>query len=390
MQKIRLKKIYILVVFLMIWVYFSLNSKYFNLPSSHLLRWFFPAVLMFFSAWETDWKIPVPPVILIFFSIAVLPSIFLSNYRALALTKYLSWIFILYGSYMFFFSLKDREYLKRYFKILAIILIIYQILNFSFVAAGINYDTGRALGITTNSNTLGVYATLAYWAVFYMMKEAKRKLTKGIWCLVLVTAILTSVASGSRTAFVVLILNILLTIIWKFRKSPFLIVYIGICVGGAYFVLSGRMVSLNIIALDRLLEEGGTSRDQLWDAAISVWEQHQMFGVGYTVSNMYNPVEPKMAFHNSYISILVECGLWGAIILGSGVLGWFKMIIRGIRLGRHENVNIELVVALLMAFNLMVAAWSESFMFAVGSTEGFTFWFLVAWITAYIKLKNKE
>jgi hypothetical protein len=45
----------------------------------------------------------------------------------------------------------------------------------------------------------------------------------------------------------------------------------------------------------------------------------------------------------------------------------------------------EFCIAFIMMVSLLVAAWSESFMFAVGSTEGFTFWFLLAWLRAYIQ-----
>jgi len=42
-----------------------------------------------------------------------------------------------------------------------------------------------------------------------------------------------------------------------------------------------------------------------------------------------------------------------------------------------------------MALELMLAAWSESFMFAVGSTEACLFWVLIAWIIAYKKKAAK-
>ena len=304
--------------------------------------------------------------------------------------KYMSWIFILYGCYIFFISLKEKNYLGYYFHILVAVLIIYQVLNFYFVITGQNYDSGRANGITTNANTLGVYANLAYWAIVYKLGKEKGRLRKLLWFLLLLTTVMASIASGSRTAFVVLILNILITIIICFRKSPFFFLYIGLAVLAMYLVLSGKFVSLNITALNRLLGEGGTSRDQLWDAAISVWKEHQMFGVGYTVSNYYNPVEPRMAFHNSYISFLVECGLWGMIIFVLGVVPYIKNIIKTMVIHVNNDLDSEFYFVVIMLLNLSIAAWSESFMFAVGSTEGFVFWFLVAWIMAYLKLLRRE
>ena len=182
-------------------------------------------------------------------------------------------------------------------------------------------------------------------------------------------------------------LNILISIIILFRKSPFFVVYILVAVLVSYLVLSGTFNNvLNITALDRLLKEGGTSRDNLWIPAIDLWKQHEVFGVGYTVSGIYNPVETGMAFHNSYISFLTECGLWGCLILGSGMIIFLKKIVLTLN---RKNSDGEFLIAVIMGLNIMIAAWSESFMFAVGSTEGFTFWFLVAWIAAYMKLLHR-
>ena len=388
MRKIKLKRLYSIFVFLMIWVYFSLNARYIDIPGSHLLRWIFPACLVGASIIKSNGRIAFPPLLFTFFSVAVLPSIVLSDYKSTAFIKYLSWVFILYGCYIFFRSLKEKKSLNDCFKILIIVLIIFQILNFIFVVSGINYDSGRATGITTNANTLGVYANLGYWASIYAMRHINKKFFKFIGFILIIFAIISSIASGSRTAFIVLLLNILLTIIIRFKRSPLLpVILIAACVF-IYFLLEGRFTHLNITALNRLLSEGGTARGDLWEAAIQIWEEHQTFGVGYTVSTFYNPLEHGMAFHNSYISFLVECGIWGCVFLGTGIILLIAKIVKQI-LFASKFENEEFTFAVVMCINLAIAAWSESFIFAVGSTEGFTFWFLLAWMIAYTKLRNR-
>ena len=389
MWKIKLNKIYILFAFLMIWVYFSLNARYINIPGSHLLRWIFPGCLVIIAIIQSNGRIAFPPLLFLFFSIAVLPSIVLCDYKSTAFVKYLSWIFILYGCYIFFRSLKEKQSLNDCFKILIIVLLIFQILNVIFVVAGINNDSGRALGITTNANTLGVYANLGYWAALYVVRNTNKKFFEFIGFILIFSAIICSIASGSRTAFIVLLLNILLTIIIRFKYSPFLPVILLVAGVFIYNLLDGRFIHLNITALNRLLSEGGTARGDLWDAAIQVWEQHQTFGVGYTVSNFYNPLEPGMAFHNSYISFLVECGIWGCIFLGTGIILLIGKIVKKI-LFNSIIISKEFTFAMVMCINLAIAAWSESFIFAVGSTVGFKFWFLLAWIIAYTKLRNSK
>lgn len=386
MRKINNRFLCNIIVFATIWVYLSLNARYLNFSGSHILRWVFPGLLILWSILGNEGKIIKPPAILVWTTLAVLPSIFFSIYGNIGFIKYLSLVVVLYGSYIFFSYLNDKNLLVSCFNKLIIILIIYQILNFIFVAAGVNYDSGRALGITTNANTLGVYSNLAYWAILYLLIKTKSRLVKMFFGILLITSVFTVIASGSRTAFVVIVLNILLTGILLFRHSPvFLIFLLGIGVG-IYFLLSGKLSGLNIVALNRLMEEGGTTRGDLWESAITIWRENKVFGVGYTVSYLFNPIEPGLAFHNSYVSFLVETGIWGVIVLGIGFTGLIIRIGKFIILYLHRKQKgfNEFVIACIMSVSLLIAAWSESFLFAVGSTEGFIFWFLIAWILAYI------
>lgn len=392
MQEIKMRSSEKILVFMTIWVYFSLNAKYLNLPGSHVLRWVFPGMLIILTMMKFGGRLVRFPAILVCVSCAVLPSIVLSEYGKIAFIKYMSLLIVFYGNYNFFNNLDDREQMREYFNILVYVLIIYQIFNSIFVVLGINYDSGRALGITTNANTLGVYGNLSYWAIIYMLNYTNKKILKGIYSVLLLTCAYSVIASGSRTAFVVLAIDILLTGILFFRHSPFMIIFIIICVSGMYMLFTGKMTSINLIALNRLLEEGGTERTDLWQAAFNVWREHQMFGVGYTVSNLYNPIENGMAFHNSYMSYLVETGIWGCGILGMGFCKIGIDILHSLFIYSYKfaKVTNELTIVSIMLLVLLIAAWSESFLFAVGSTEGFTFWFLLSWILAYMHKMNFE
>jgi len=393
MRKIKNLYLYDIIVFMTIWVYFSLNANYIDFPGSHILRWVFPGILIILGIMRNGGRIIKPPGILIWISIAVFPSIIFSSYANIAFIKYLSIVVILYGSYIFFCYLNNKKLLVRYFDIFITVIIIFQILNFIFVILGINYDSGRALGITTNSNTLGVYSNLSYLAIIYLLfNKIKSKTSKIVYFGLLLTSVYTSIASGSRAAFIVLIINILASLFLKFKRSPFMLFCFIIAGVFFYIFISDKIDSLNIVALNRLIDEG-TSRADLWNVAISVWEKHQIFGVGYTVSNYYNLLEKGMAFHNSYISYLVETGVWGVIFLSIGFIVliikiWNTLSIYKYRASESRNA---LFFACFMGLSLLIAAWSESFLFAVGSTEGFIFWFLIAWILSYIsKMCNGE
>lgn len=377
------------VVFLMIWVYFTLNARYLNFSGSHILRWVFPIALALIAILTQQYMVAKPPSFLIFFSIAVLPSIMSGIDPRTSLLKFFAFIIILYGSYIFFMGNSGTEDMERYFHIFSIVVIIFQLLNVFFSVTGIGHDDGRATGITTNANTLGVYSNIAFWAAVYMISRSRQIYLKIFFFIIAGTTVYTALASGSRSAFIVIALNLVLAGIIKYRHSlaiiPF-IIGIGLSV---YLLLNGKLAFLNISALERFAEQG-TDRGDLWDAGISIWRQFQTFGCGYAVSNQINSVVSGMQFHNSYLSYLVECGIWGVVALGVGFIGFGRKVLKSVKKCSDYFSFHPFLFACFIILDLALTAYGESFLFAVGSTEGFTFWFLVAWILAYINQYNYE
>ena len=374
-------------VFLMIFIYFTLNARYLNFPGSHILRWIFPIVLVLVTMFYQKCVIK-PTAFLCFFSIAVFPSIIGGIDPKTSFLKFLAFILILYGSYIFFMG-NSVIYVEHYFHIFAIVVIFFQLLNVFFTVTGIGYDSGRATGITTNANTLGIYSNIAFWAAVYMLNRLQRTYLKIIYFIIAGTTVYTALASGSRSAFIVIALNLFFVGIIKYRHSSTIIFYI-IGVGlTVYLLLNGKLDFLHLSALERLAEQG-TDRGDLWKVGLSIWRQYQTFGCGYTVSNQINSVVLGMQFHNSYLSYLIECGTWGVIVLGFGFGGFGMKVLKNIKNCTDDFSFHPFLFACFIVLDLALTAYGESFLFAVGSTEGFTFWFLIAWILAYINQHNYE
>ena len=110
-----------------------------------------------------------------------------------------------------------------------------------------------------------------------------------------------------------------------------------------------------------------------------------MFGCGYCVSNQVNYVLKGMQFHNSYLSFLIECGIWGTVMLGTGFVCFICTVLQSIKRCLINLSFQPFVFVCLIIFDIALTAYGESFLFAVGSTEGFAFWFLIAWALAFIK-----
>lgn len=353
-----------------------------------LLRWVLPFALIGIAVLLNNGRISVPPMLFWWFSIAVLVPSVLGADPTTSIVKYISWVLIFYGSYVYFMELRTKESVHQCLHLLCVVLVIFQCVNFIFVILGLNEVGGRSTGITTNANTLGIYSNLAFWAGIYFRRRTKDGRLKLLWLVFLATTVYTTLASGSRTAFVIIGINILAYAYMTFKNRRRFWALVAVMAVFAVLAVSGRLNFLGISALERLSQEGGTSREKLWEIGLNVWRENKLFGVGYTVSARFNTAVKNLVFHNSYLSFLAECGLWGVAFFALGIIPVIVRMVHFFRKPQFTMSHPEFSIGFVMLVGLAISAWSESFMFAVGSTEGFTFWFLLAWLWAYIQRKT--
>ncbi len=385
MQKKNTNTLYAIILFCTIWVYYSLNARYINISAFTLLRWVFPFALIGIAVLLNNGRITVPPMLFWWFSVAVLVPAVLGADPIISITKYISWVLIFYGCYVFFMQLRIKDALNQSLSLLCAVLVIFQCINFVFAVLGINIVGGRGTGITTNANTLGIYSNLAFWAGIYFRRQQKDGRIRLLWIFFLATTVYTTLASGSRTAFVVMGMNILALAFMTVKNRRTFWALAAVLAVLAVLAIGGKLNFLGISAIDRLAEEGGTAREDLWEIGLNVWREHKIFGVGYTVSARFNTEVKDLVFHNSYLSFLAECGLWGAVFFLLGMLPIILNIVAYFGKPQFIKSHPEFSIGTIMLISLAISAWSESFMFAVGSTEGFTFWFLLAWLWAYVQ-----
>lgn len=374
------------LLFAIAFVFFALNTNVINIPGGSLLRWILPVLLVISSGGS----LPRLPRFIAYFIIAVLPSLFISINPSVSFQKFCAFLLMFCCSFVFFGRCSSTDELVHYLEDYAKVAVLFQIANVAYVLMGIGFDAGRALGITTNANTLGVYSNIAFWAAIISYSQGKTSVMRMIYFLVALSSIYTALLSGSRSAFVVIVINIVVYLFVRYRTSPFFIPLCLLICGGGYLLLSGALSSLNITALQRFAELG-TDRDDIWEYGIEIWKQNKYFGCGYTLSNQMNHVM-GLQFHNSYLSYLIECGLWGITIVGIGAIDVFLSVKNFIKfeLRNAAELNMVFIVACVIVVDLALTAYGESFLFAVGSTEGFSFWFILAWVLAYTRVRQYE
>lgn len=387
-KKLGINTVQNILFFITIWIFYSLNSRHLRIPNADTLRWVFLGLLIILAFVLDGSFVLKPPTIIFFFIIAVLPSVFLGINQKEAFIKFLSFIVVVWGGYICFSAMNSKEALEHLLKIMMFIMIAFEFQTVFYVLIGKGYDGSRMTGITTNSNTQGVYSNLAFLASFYWFGKCKG-FKKIFFALVMLVSVYTAVASGSRTAFVTIFLNAVAAWFIIFRKSVFRFVILLPVLAFLVLAVTGNLGVLGIEALNRLIsKEEGTSRGELWTNGIRIWKQNLFFGCGYELSTYLN-IDANgfhYPFHNSYISILAETGLWGVIVFGFGFIKDIINIVKVFISDIKESSEITLfILCFVMMVELLIAAWSESFLFAVGSTEACTFWMLFTWAIVYIE-----
>ncbi len=374
----------------MVWIFLSLNAVYFNFSFYAILRWILP-VLLFFVAVNKKGQAYFPPMIVITFIFAVLPSLINSVAVVTSVLKAVSFLLVVYCLYTYFMQTKEEGNILNVMEIFMALVLIFQVLNIIFVILGLNNPgDGRAKGFTTNANTLGVYSNITIWASYYFLKKNNKAFPQFCFLLIMVLSIYTALESGSKMAFILAIVNLIVIFFIQVKSSLARGVVIICALMFVILLLSGSLYFLNITALNRLMEEGGTTRGDLWEEGLAVWRKFKYVGCGYKTSGRYNIAEKGMEFHNSYLTLLIEVGLIGTALIALGVIGEINNIIKML-FDKLRRFEFDLSMAAFFIFvSMMVNAWSESFLFSMGSTEAFCFWMIFVWLMVYTKNIEKE
>ena len=263
---------------------------------------------------------------------------------------------------------------------------VYEIANFFSTITG---DLIRASGITGNANSLGIWSNIAFVFSIYYVKNATTFKMKSVYGVTALMSVYTAIASGSRTYTICILLNIIIFLIFAFQSKIKYFVIIPmilfICIDTTYIM----NLLYQLPGFQRLLEEGNT-RGMIWEVGISLWKQKPLLGWGYGVNQELNSMEYLgyipgygdygFAFHNSYLSTIIEVGAIGLFII---LLHYIIIIWKGLNLYRKTK-NITVFVVIWICINMLICFIGSSAMISLGSTEGFVFWGLLMWLYVYV------
>jgi O-antigen ligase len=189
-------------------------------------------------------------------------------------------------------------------------------------AEGIDqWETYRYSVSGVNENDLGVILALSIPILFYLLVSQRRTLIKLICWLQLIagfTAIFLTASRGALLAAVIGLAMFPLTLsrLPRWQRPVSLGACAGLVGGAAYLIPPTSWERIGQFTSEI---SGGTltHRTVLWAAGLSVFRDHPFLGVG---AGAYGPsilrmVDIPYVAHNTFLSVLVELGIGGGLLL---------------------------------------------------------------------------
>ncbi len=356
-----------------------------SIPFKTVLRWVFPALMLFIAGLSNGKKFVLLPnatyfFMLVYFAVTIIvcsPVVFYSWQRLISLM-------LIIGAFATYYSLlSKRRMLDQVVKYIGAVSVVYGIVNFLFLNQAMS---GRSRGITGNPNSLGLEANISLAFVIYFFAKAKPK-HKKYWIILMITNSISAILAGSRTGFVLLVLNFLYLFVGISQmRRKWLPVVIAALLLAVFFLLPNEVL-MKVPGLDRLITQG-TDRGELWKYAFSVFLQKPWLGHGYGAVNTTTSIKVSegMGYHSSYLTIMVETGIFGLAFVFAFVI---PIIVKAVKKWLADRSR-EMGTMLFLAIILLVSFYGESSMTSVGSTEGFLFWGTLIWLLFRLNYAGDE
>jgi O-antigen ligase len=182
------------------------------------------------------------------------------------------------------------------------------------------WDLPRYTISGVNENDLGVMLALSIPMAFYLVARQKQRLIRCICWLQLVVATTAILLTGSRGALFAGSIAIALAVVFRLppaQRLGLLFAGVGMAASGSLFIPQTTWDRLSS-AGSEISEGTMTHRTVIWAAGMDAVRDHTFLGVGagaYGLS-VLKAVDIPYVAHNTFISVFVELGVVGAMLLG--------------------------------------------------------------------------
>ncbi len=368
------------IVFSFALLIFLLVGSIYQLPYNSVLRWLIIIILLVLIMIENNKNLRLPSKTIILF-IPYMTTFFLVSDRGIlySIERSISFLLTYFTLLLLFQDLEQNE-LKEYLENIGMILNIVTVLNFAQFVLTRQYISFS--GIYANQNYLVTILIISLIFEIYFIQSKKSKVN----IVFAIINIILLVLSGSRAGIVCLIVVYFSIPLFFYRNNSvksmlkifiefFVLIILGILIIRKY----------DIQALDRIFAEKdtlyystGLSRGNYWTMSIPIFKTHPLFGWGINISylNINNLTDCgniyDWGFHNSYLIILCETGIVGTFCFLYYI---FNSIIQARKSWLYSIETRLLIIGIIV---VMINAFAESFLFAMGNVSAFLFWTLIA------------
>jgi O-antigen ligase len=196
------------------------------------------------------------------------------------------------------------------------------------------WDTARYAAAGINANDLGLLLALGVPMALYLLARSKSKIVISICWLQLALASAATLLTGSRGGMISLavafsLFPLVVPVMPRFRKRLSIVMLAGVLAGSAFIVPAETW--------DRLLRVGSelsagtmTHRTVIWEAGWDNFQQHPLLGIGagaYAAS-VRKQLDIAIVAHNTFLSVLVELGVVGALLMAALLGSTFYSAVR--------------------------------------------------------------
>jgi O-antigen ligase len=221
------------------------------------------------------------------------------------------------------------------------------------------WDEGRYTILGINENDLGLMLAMAMPLMIYMVVRVKNNWMRTFLWIQLIAAIAAIFLTGSRGALIsAAIASTMLPLSFRFlpQAQKMAAVLACVCAAACAIFLVPAEIWGRLLSFSTELTQGTlTNRTLIWSAGLAAFRDHPFLGVGSgayaaTVLKVLNV--PYVA-HNTFLSVLVELGVVGALVLLGMIASLYYVAFRMPTLERRLWVT----VLVTWTVGVMALAW---------------------------------
>ncbi len=341
-------------------------------------RYIILPVMILFSFKNNEEPVQMDWVTVLLFFTAVFPSIVFSPYMSNAVVKAATVLLMFVGCSMYFNS-RCYTGLQSLYRALVVFGYVCVAANFFRFLIGQGYSGDNFRGYFGNRNACGAaLVTVAIIMFSEIWKSTGKK--KLLPILFLALDIFMIIITYSRGAFLGLIIGLVVFLFFVYEDKVKLL---GICILIFIVAFLFRNQIYQMPIYERFTSEG-LSRNELWDYAFQVIRENFLTGVGFSSSQFTNQLEGNEGynFHNSYIGLMADVGIFGIILLV------IMFLIIGVRIYfRYKNIShenrIQYVALIAICIAFFGLSFGEAYLIVAGSPFSFVFWCCMFCLSQY-------